>query len=97
MVARSGKGKQRLPAGLSPAEDARWWAEHHDYWDSVGTSEEAVEPWQVRRTKAVNLRLPTDMIDALRTEAGRRALPGQTLIRMWLKERLDNELRRDSC
>jgi predicted DNA binding CopG/RHH family protein len=31
------------------------------------------------------------MINALKLEAGKRALPYQTLIRMWLKERLDAE------
>ena len=45
----------------------------------------------MRRTKPVNLRLPVDMIEALKDEAARRALPYQTLIRMWLKERLDAE------
>jgi len=45
----------------------------------------------VRRTKPVNLRLPVDMINRLKSEAARRSLPYQTLIRMWLKERLDTE------
>jgi predicted DNA binding CopG/RHH family protein len=33
------------------------------------------------------------MIDQLKGEAERRAIPYQTLIRMWLKERLDAEAR----
>ncbi|MBA2449346.1 MAG: hypothetical protein H0V51_15105 [Chloroflexi bacterium] len=44
-----------------------------------------------RRTKPINLRLPVDMIEALKREATHRSLPYQTLIRMWLKERLDGE------
>ena len=83
----------RLPAGLSPAEEARWWDEHRDYRDAVETRDERIDPAQVRRTKPVNLRLPVDMIDRLKSEAARRSLPYQTLIRMWLKERLDAETR----
>jgi len=83
-----------LPSGLSPEEEARWWDEHRDYWESPEGSDERVEPVPVRRTKPVNLRLPIEMIDHLKREATRRALPYQTLMQMWLKERLDAELAR---
>ena len=92
MTAKS-KTSPRLPTGLSPAEEARWWDKHRDYWDAVETPAERVDPAQVRRTKPVNLRLPVDMIDRLKSEAARRAVPYHTLIRMWLKERLDIETR----
>ena len=92
MTARPGTSP-RLPAGLTPAEEARWWDEHRDYWDAVETQDVRVDRARVHRTKPVNLRLPVDMIDQLKHEAGRRALPYQTLIRMWLKERLDAETR----
>ena len=81
----------RLPAGLSPVEEARWWDEHPDYWDGLETPAEVIDSLSVRRTKPVNLRLPINLIDALKREAGRHAIPYQTLIRMWLKERLDAE------
>jgi predicted DNA binding CopG/RHH family protein len=90
MTAKS-KASPRLPAGLSPGEEARWWDEHRDYWDAAEPRDERIDPTQVRRTKPVNLRLPVDMIDQLKREAARRSLPYQTLIRMWLKERLDAE------
>jgi hypothetical protein len=80
-----------LPSGLSPAEEARWWDEHRGYWDTVAGPDERVGPARVRRTKPVNLRLPVEMIEALKEQAERRALPYQALIRMWLKERLDAE------
>ena len=84
MAARS-KTDPRLPAGLSPAEEARWWDEHRDYWDSVEVSDQRIDPSPVRRTKPINLRLPVEMIDQLKSEAARRAVPYQTLVRMWLK------------
>ena len=92
MTARS-KSSQKLPAGLSPAEEARWWDEHRDYWDTVEGSDERVDPAPVRRTKPVTLRLPVDMIDRLKHDAAKRSLPYQTLIRMWLQERLEAESR----
>ena len=92
MTARS-KSSPRLPAGLSPAEEARWWDEHRDYWDTPEGQDERVAPMPVRRTKPVTLRLPVDMIDRLKHDAAKRSLPYQTLIRMWLQERLDVEAR----
>jgi predicted DNA binding CopG/RHH family protein len=88
MTARPETGPS-LPGGLSPAEEARWWDEHPDYWDSSASADERITLAPVRRTRQINLRLPVDMIDQLKTEADRRSLPYQTLIRMWLKERLD--------
>ena len=90
MSAKSNTNPQ-LPPGLSPAEEARWWDEHRDYWDAVEAVDERVGPSQVRRTKPVNLRLPVKMINALKSTAARRAVPYQTLIRIWLRERLDAE------
>jgi hypothetical protein len=95
MTARS-RSSQGLPSGLSPDEEARWWDEHRDYWDAVPGEDERVGPLPVRRTKPVNLRLPIDMIDALKQEAARRSLPYQTLMRMWLRERLDAEARKQA-
>jgi predicted DNA binding CopG/RHH family protein len=92
MTARS-KTSPRLPTGLSPADEARWWDEHRDYWDNLEARDERLSPSRVQRTKPVNIRLPVDLIDALKREAAQRALPYQTLIRMWLKERLDAETR----
>ena len=81
--------RSRLPRGLSPQEEAAWWDAHQDYWDSQNTPEEVVSPVSRGRTRPVTLRLPLAMIDSLKGEAARRAIPYQTLIRMWLKEQLD--------
>jgi predicted DNA binding CopG/RHH family protein len=85
------KSSAQLPLGLSPAEEAQWWDEHRDYWETSDSADEVVKLTVVRRTKPVNLRLPVDMIEELKTTASRRALPYQTLIRMWLREKLDAE------
>lgn len=81
----------QLPHELTPMEEARGWDEHRDYWDMVKTEDERVDRLEIRRTKPVNLRLSIDMIEGLKREGAKRALPYPTLIRMWLKERLDAE------
>ena len=90
MTAKS-RTRATLPTGLTSAEEARWWDEHRDYWDTSDAPDERVAPTPARTTKPVNLRLPVEMIEALKRAGARRALPYQTLIRMWLKERLDAE------
>ena len=92
MTARS-KSSPRLPAGLTPPEEARWWDEHPDYWERVESPDERVDLAPVRRTKPITLRLPIDMVEQLKHDAAKRSLPYQTLIRMWLQERLDAESR----
>ncbi len=93
MTAKPKKTNLQLPPGLSPAEEARWWDAHRDYWDVADVHDERLDSLSVRRTKAVNLRLPIDMIEALKVEAARRSITYQTLINTWLKERLDAEAR----
>ena len=93
MTAKSKKVIEDLPPGLSPAEEADWWDAHKDYWDGPDIINEVVGPLQVRRTAPVTLRLPVDLIEALKVEAARRDVAYQTLIRMWLDDRLAAETR----
>ena len=82
--------KPQLPTGLSPADEAAWWDKHREYWDTPEEGDdEVVEATRVGRTRPITMRLPVVMIEALKQEANARAIPYQTLIRMWLKERLD--------
>src|SRR4051812_29957606 len=53
-----------LPAGLSPKEEAEWWDAHKDYWDAPDVVHEVVDGFSAQPTKAVNMRLPEDMIAA---------------------------------
>ncbi len=91
MTVKREANKLTLPSGLSFEEEAVWWDEHPDYWDDPDTIIEVSGPEPVQHTKPVNLRLPVDMVGELKVEAAKRALPYQTLIRTWLKERLTAE------
>jgi predicted DNA binding CopG/RHH family protein len=86
--------KLTLPPGLSPAEEAQWWDDHEEYWDSVDTPWEVVPPQKVRRTGPVTLRLPLDLIESLKQEAEKQGVAYQTVIRMWLDERVASERKR---
>ena len=92
MTARS-KASPRLPAGLSPEEKARYRDERRDHLNSLDARTQRLIPPRVERTKPINIRLPVDLLEALRQEAAHRGLPYQTLIRIWLTERLDAETR----
>ena len=39
-------------------------------------------------SKSISLRLPVSLLDALRVEANKRDVPYQSLIKVWLAERL---------
>jgi len=41
----------------------------------------------------ISLRMPDDMVAALKEVAARRHMPYQTLLRSWIAERLDQERR----
>lgn len=94
MSAKPGNDELTLPPGLSPEEEADWWDEHRDYWDSIDTPLEVLPPQKVRRTAPVTLRLPIDLIEALKQEAERTGFAYQSVIRIWLEERLDRERKR---
>ena len=85
------EAKLRLPPGLSPAEEAQWWDEHLDDLDWEHGEIEVVPPAHVRRSTPVHLRLPVDLLEAIKQEAAKRHTSHQWLIRTWLEERLQAE------
>ena len=91
MAAKPVTARPDLPNGLSPQEEAKWWDAHKDYWEATETVDEVLEPQPVHRTKPITIRLPVMMLDTLKREAARRSIPYQTMIRMWLKDRLDRD------
>jgi predicted DNA binding CopG/RHH family protein len=55
----------------------------------------AVFPQLKPTTKSISLRLPLPMLNEIRLLANKRDVPYQSLIKMFLHERIDQELRRD--
>jgi predicted DNA binding CopG/RHH family protein len=78
-------------------------AEEFEFWSSTGAGADSTEflDWsKARRAKLPNLkptlrtisvRLPVAMIEDLKIIANRRDVPYQSLLKMFLAERLENE------
>ena len=92
------KARRKIPAFRSDREAADYWAKH----DSAGYAKDlpavAVKASPalrqrvaVRAKKPVTLRLEERQIVAAKRVANRMSLPYQTLLRMWIAERLATE------
>ena len=89
------KELQEIPTFENEDEEREFWATHDstEYvdWDKAET---VVLPKLKPSTKTISLRLPELMLNELRVIANKRDVPYQSLIKMFLKERIDKELKR---
>jgi predicted DNA binding CopG/RHH family protein len=85
---------KEVPQFDSEEEERAFWATHDstEYvdWDEAET---AVLPKLKPSTKTISLRLPEMMLNELRLIANKQDVPYQSLIKMFLKERIDQELK----
>jgi predicted DNA binding CopG/RHH family protein len=92
------KARRKIPAFRTDREAADYWAKH----DSAGYAKDLpavalkASPALRRRVaarakKPVTLRLEEGQIAAAKRAADRMSLPYQTLLRMWIAERLAQE------
>lgn len=88
------KELKQIPTFQSEDEEREFWANHDstDYidWDEA---EEVIFSKLKPSTRTISLRLPELMLNELRLIANKRDLPYQSLIKMFLKERIDEELK----
>jgi predicted DNA binding CopG/RHH family protein len=84
-----------IPEFQNEDEEREFWQEHDstEYlnWDKA---ERAVFPNLKPSTKTISLRLPESMLAELRQLANKRDIPYQSLIKAFLRERIDQEYRR---
>ncbi|GIK58440.1 MAG: hypothetical protein HND44_11960 [Chloroflexi bacterium] len=84
-----------IPVFENEDEERAFWATQDSTefinWDNA---EETVLPKLKPSTRTISLRLPEFMLDQLRVIANKRDVPYQSLIKMFLQERIDEELRR---
>ena len=84
-----------IPVFQNEDEERAFWATHDttEYinWDDA---EEVILPTLKPSTRTISLRLPEPMLQELRLIANKRDVPYQSLIKIFLKERIDLELRR---
>lgn len=86
--------KDRLPAFASEEEERDFWAAHDsaDYVD-WSRAERVILPNLKPSTRTISLRLPEHMLDEIRMLANKRDVPYQSLLKTFLADRLDAELR----
>ncbi len=88
------KELKKIPTFKNEDEEREFWATHDSTgyvdWDKAETVVLAkLKP----STKTISLRLPELMLNELRVIANKRDVPYQSLIKVFLKERIDQELK----
>jgi len=85
--------RKRIPKFENEDQEREFWSEH-DSTEFIDWSqaETAVFPRLKPTTRTISLRLPEYMLEQLRTIAHKRDVPYQSLIKIFLKERIDQEL-----
>lgn len=94
MTARkSTKKLKTIPAFKSEGEERDFWA-HEDSTDYIDwtQAERAVFPDLKPSTRTISLRLPMTMIARLKLLANKRDIPYQSLLKVFLAERLEREI-----
>ena len=89
------KKRERAPKFRTEEEERKFWAEHDvvDYFDwgsSVPGSFPALKP----STTTISLRLPQALLEELKAMANERDVPYQSLLKIFLAERVARERHR---
>ncbi len=78
-----------IPKFANEAEERLYW-ESHDSTDHLDWSKarKASLPNLKPSTKTISLRLPQHLLDSIKVAANARDVPYQSLIKVWLQEKL---------
>lgn len=92
MSKRAAKGRREIPRFASEDQERRFWAredtaDHFD-WDKAV---QPVLPNLKPTTTAISLRLPVAMLEDLKSLANKRDVPYQSLMKLYLSERIGRE------
>jgi len=84
---------KKIPKFKSEAEEAEFWAAHDstEYVD-YSTAKRVVFPHLKPSTKTISIRLPESLIEHLKVLANKRDVPYQSLLKIFLSERVEEEL-----
>ena len=85
--------KKKIPKFNSEAEERIFWqqndsSEYIDWSDA----ENVVMPKLKPSTRSISIRLPESMIEELKVLANKRDVPYQSLLKIFISERIDVEL-----
>jgi predicted DNA binding CopG/RHH family protein len=84
----------RVPNFASEEEERDFWAEHDsaEYVD-WSQAEKVILPNLKSSTRTISLRLPEHMLDQIKLIANKRDVPYQSLLKTFLADRIEQELR----
>ena len=82
--------RRPVPVFNTEAEERAFW-ESHDSSDYVDWSKarRVRFPNLKPSTKAISIRLPVDLLERIKMAANKRDVPYQSLIKVWLSEKVD--------
>ena len=85
--------KNKIPSFSSEDEEREFWSksESTEYID-WSQSKKMLLPNLKPSTKKISLRLPETMIEELKVLANKRDIPYQSLLKIFLSEKIDHEL-----
>ena len=83
------KARKPVPSFASEAEERAYWertdsAEHLDWSQAKPVRLPNLQPSKT----AISLRLPVSLLDEIKIAANKRDVPYQSLIKMWLSEKV---------
>ena len=80
---------KRVPTFKSEVAERRFWQTHDttEYFDGA-KSVRMVFPNLKPSTQTISLRLPAHLLDGIKAAANSRDVPYQSLIKVWLQEKL---------
>ena len=86
---------KELPTFKSEEEERQFWAEHDstEYVD-WSKAKRSVFPNLKPSTKTISLRLPESMLEELKLLANKNDVPYQSLVKVFLSERIESELQK---
>ena len=86
--------KKQIPAFKNEDEEREFWATHDstEFFD-WSKAKRAVFPNLKPSTKSISLRLPESIIAGLKVLANKRDVPYQSLLKVFLAEKVEAELR----
>jgi predicted DNA binding CopG/RHH family protein len=84
-----------IPKFKNEEEERQFWAEHHstEYVD-WSKGKRGVFPNLKPSTKTISLRLPESMLEELKLLANKNDVPYQSLVKVFLSERIESELQK---
>ena len=84
------KKLKTVPKFRSEAEERVFWETHDtaDYFD-LSKAKRVQFPNLKLSTTAISLRLPQGLLDRIKVAANKRDVPYQSLIKMWLAEKVE--------